>query len=110
MAIFIKTSQKNYTINLIVSGFVALFSGFFLYKQSHGEYGLFLWIGLFIFIIFLRMFRVLEYILTKKSIAPNKIFLVGDIDSGKEARIDFYWNLVILIFFELLIIFYKYIA
>jgi hypothetical protein len=109
MVMYIRTSLKNYLINLVISGLLALFSGFLLYIQLPSEYGKIILVLLFVLLIFLRAFRILEYILTKKSIAPNKIFLFGEIDSGEKAKRDFYWNLAILIIFELIIIFYRYI-
>ena len=108
MAIYIKTSKENYIINLLVSGLLALVSGFFLYTQLPWEFGRILFALFFALLIFLVAFRVMEYVLTKKSIRPNKVFVVGDIESGENAKIYFYFNLFTLIFFELLIIFYKY--
>jgi hypothetical protein len=106
MAIYIKTSRKNYAINLIISGLLTLVSGFLLYTRLSSEVGKVLLTMFCMYISFLYSFRTIEYILTKKSIITIKVFWFGDIDSGKRAKLDFFFSLTILLIFELLILYY----
>ncbi len=99
--LFIKTTEKNYFKNLIISFSLSLLLSFLIYiKIKSIAYTL-----LFFLIFLLHNYRINEYFLTQKTIySGNLIF--GRIDSDKEARFDalLYFILMLVVIFGVLIL------
>lgn len=106
MTIYIKTSKRNYLINLAISIFLATLLSIVLYAKislsNSFPVSIIYW-----WLIFVHSFRVLEYIFTKKSIWAFSIFWFGNEESGKKAKFYFLLNFTLLIFLILLALFYE---
>lgn len=94
---FVKTTNINYTKNLIISFPMSMLFSYILYLKSN-KIVIFL-SSLFIF--FILLFRIIEYLLTHKSIRAGLV-LFGRVEEDNDARHDFYVYVVylaIVIFF-----------
>lgn len=89
---FIKTSNKNYFYILSFSIILTAFYYLFLKIKGWGNRSIFV----FLFLSFFTLFRIGEYLLTKKTLS---LYLFGREHSGSNAKFNFVLFILLLLFF-----------
>ena len=95
---YIQTSKKNYFINLLISFTIAFSFSYLLYIQNKElGYKILASVVLFVF-IFVRSYRIFEYLLTKRAVSVISLWMRGDEEKKEQAKKSFIWNIVVLLF------------
>lgn len=99
IAWYVKTTKKNYFINLIITTIFTLILGrlFITIRTDLSHIPAFLII--FTIFVFILIYRIIEYLLTHKTVSSSSsvFFLFGRELSGKYAKFSFWIDLIFLL-------------
>jgi len=95
---YIRMRKREYQISLVISLILSIVFGYITYLARISDSKVMLLVLILGYIFFINLYRVMEYLYTKKSIYAFGLSCYGYIYSGEEARQYFFLNLMFPIF------------
>lgn len=100
---YVKTEKKKYIANLFFSGLISFTVAYVTYYNS-GKQLDFLEFLVFAY-LFYNCYRAGEYLLTGKSISPDRALIFGDLENRNPAKRSFIYYFIMAMIFAAMVIY-----